>query len=536
MILRKRKKASRLQSNRRIYEHLVKDLECSADGSCTTRVIRKLKSLSFFAWHNHPGCFADARVENVGLEAGRSLPQYDLQQLTGKNRDAVQKFRAEKDLPKILFVATSVWEIGGHGRQLLHWIKGVSSAKKLLVVTGQTGEHVWDETIRVCRDTCTEVVFLGGISDLECAQILTSIQNISDVTICVTNPDDPATLLAFARDGGSPVVFSNHAHFWFGLGTSVADVCISNLSGFQEHAKTYRFGRQHIHAVIHRCLQLEIIQPEQKKLTAAELGLPEGMTILFSAGTKTKYLSTAHYDFFRTARKILDAIPDVFLIVAGIENPRRFPSLGPLLNHPRFRLYGYRDLRPLYLAADIFLESFPVSSLGAVRESVQHGGACPFFMYGREASLFSSRAIREFESCREYYTRTEEEYIHKLKDLVNDSKGKRSRIVDEIVNYMQHYYDGIPNLEEELKGIKAQETHRISRPVTTKWDDSEYSQILAEASWPMRDALMELQGISARCFLRILRDAVFYRDLSLRAGLGILASRLDRSLTNRLKR
>jgi len=525
----------RLYRNRLIYELLMRDVLCEANKDVAL-AMQRIRGIASFAWKNHTGCFADARLEVAGQKLGADLRQWRLSDFSSNKRDVIESFCKKDGRKRILFVVSSLWKVGGHTRLFLRFLNSESSSKKLLVVIDQRKEDVWEDVVHQCKDSNIEMMSLSDLGLEDRAGALSGLRALSDFVHCFTKPDDPVPLVAFAQGGGSPVLFNNHAHFWYGIGTSVVDVCVSNRLPFMEHAYTFRYGQQHRCLPFPQSAESQEISVEMKKVAARRLGIPENVTVLLSAGTREKYLPGSRYDFFKTAEKVLATYPDVYLLVAGLEIGTDILSLKKLHNHPRFKLYGCCDLKPLYLAADIFLESFPISSLQAVQEAVACGGACPFFMYGTRNNLFSYRADKEFVSCENFYSRTEGEYIAKLGMLISQLSSRQATIIRDITAFLSDRSARATDLVDALYENAVTLSHTGSNPEQTVWDSSDYSHLLAEASPDISVTLLALRDVSIRGFLRILFGLYIAGGLGTLEMLNILWIKLRRHVASICRR
>src|SRR5215813_2558098 len=127
--------------------------------------------------------------------------------------------------------------------------------------------------------------------------------------------------------------------------------------------------------------------PIDRRTAKSALGIDSDRIISLSVGHESYYRPTESYDFFRVARRLLRMNPNMHLIVMGVSSTSPTVPVD-LQTEPRCHCVGFvTDPIPYYRAADIFLESFPMPSLGAVVEAVAYGEAFPVPVYGPTESV-----------------------------------------------------------------------------------------------------------------------------------------------------
>ncbi len=298
----------------------------------------------------------------------------------------------------VLHVATELGQVGGHTRILFQMLRRSNDPQQAVVVTRQQREKIPDWFIAGIGSTPV-ITLEPGQTLVERAATLRRLRERSRLVMLYHHPWDALPVIAFAQGGGGAVLLENHAHSWFWLGCSVADLVVSH-SRF--HTRFTRDNRP-VRAVRHLPFtQLEelapAVTPEQKQRARQQLAIPTDCVCLISIGTAEKFVPNGEYNFYRTARKILARFPQARLYIIGSEADPQYPVADE-----RIRFLGYvSDPVSYYLAADICLDAMPQPSLGATLYAALVGMACPLYKYG---------AGRVFNGCSFIDARRYHEYL-----------------------------------------------------------------------------------------------------------------------------
>lgn len=406
-----------LEKNNLIYEALLSQLDRKlADGPETA--LRHVERIGEFALYHHPGRFADGAVENVAFRIGRSLNE------APAGAPALEARIRRDPRPKTLHVANMVHAIGGHTRIICKCMATDPESVHVLVLTDQRVEVPSFLTEIIERVGGQLIVLATGESKLERARQLRSIARECARVFIVTYPQDPIPVVAFAADDLPPVAMSNHAHYSFCLGSTVADLVVNHVP-YHLDAVTRRF-RSPRHAEMLLCFPaLAAFDPIDKAAAKRALGFSDGDTLLLAMAYTTYWVPNHEYDFFRTASKILELDPRVHVLMVGPD--ARDPNiLQRMPDSPRFHLRGpIEQPAQYYQAADAALESFPIPSPGSAAEAVAYGGAYPIPKYGRGESIlcFDVPVLSSFVKR----ARNEGAYIAQLKTFLDDLPEHRRR-------------------------------------------------------------------------------------------------------------
>lgn len=396
-----------LESNALLYETCLRELGRIARARGES-AMAMAEMVAGFAWRQHPGRFADGALENLILARGRDLApplhSNEVPDMAGLT----------------LHVASEVYPTGGHSRVLTKWIQRDKSCSHGLVLTRQSAplpkylSQIW-ESVGV------RPVILDVNKSIESRALsLRAISKGVRRVVLHHHPDDPVPLLAFATEKTAPVILFNHAHFNFGLGTSIAELVVNTLPYYGRLSLERRAARQIEYMIGSSGLEPMSVEEVDKKAAKRALGLPAECSVALTVGNQLYYTPNDIYDFFRTTQNLLAQCKDLYVLFVGVSAD--FSCVPDALrSHGRVRFYGpVPNPRRYYQAADIHLESFPMPSLGAVTEAVSIGEAYPVPAYGETESI-----IRPDIPYWPWRARNEPEYLSQVRALLDDVRAAR---------------------------------------------------------------------------------------------------------------
>jgi len=370
-------KSLNLSTNSFLYEACL--LWVSSAFRDSARCVDAAGRTAWLAGAHHPGRFADGALENWVLQIGH-------RQTLATSGAAAPKLEL-RGSSRTLHVASELHPTGGHTRVLAKWVARDASAQHAVVITRQpvaVPEFVERAVTKAggsifcLPPTESPMIRAGWLRDLA-ARV--------DRIVLHHHQDDPVPTLAFAQPGGPPVAMFNHAHFSFSLGATVSDIVVNTLEYFRGVSKEFRFARQTACLSGIPGLGRMPEGPIDRRTAKSALGIDPDRIISLSVGHESYYRPTESYDFFRVARRLLRMNPNMHLIVMGVSSTSPTVPVD-LQTEPRCHCVGFvTDPIPYYRAADIFLESFPMPSLGAVVEAVAYGEAFPVPVYGPTESV-----------------------------------------------------------------------------------------------------------------------------------------------------
>jgi hypothetical protein len=477
-----------LERNRYFYQYIKSKIDfTAADFESIQKNIALMNKLGRFAWRNHSGCFYDADIENLLISYGSNL-----EGLVNVERVKafIKSYLNEKNNFTTLHLVTELAEVGGHTRVVNQIIKRAKEENQILVLTeAETSTipnfifHEADNLFSTCSLNSLETVFEKAL-----ALRLLSL-NVKRV-IAYTHPADVVPVLAFANNGGTPVVFENHSHSWFWYGRFVADMVLCHSEYHTEFTRNYRDNVNSFYLPFTQVGSVNHLPTVEEKLSAKKMfGIDSNHTVILTVATREKYIPNKDYNYFELADEMLKKYLELVIIVVGI-SPKD-PLIQNVKKHERLMVYNYMtDLSNFYLAADLCLESMPQPSLGIQLQAPVVGLCCPFPKYGK-SKVFKSHLLMQSTLYKNHFGGqfSKEEFFTKLDMFINNSE-LRIKTANEIrENYLNTRSDDLLFAKiEELYKIIDSITHTVQIQNETKFYIDEESIEIAERS--------ELQDLS----------------------------------------
>jgi Glycosyl transferases group 1 len=314
------------------------------------------------AWTNPVGLFGSDEIEDLLRALSRRLPAC----APPEPRPAPPR--------TVLHVATQVYQTGGSTQAIAAWIEQDAGRRHRVCVTRQ-GASELPAKILARLTSRSDLVRLDtkprGLMGRAAA--LREAAADTDVVVLHAHPCDVLPVIAFG-DGLElpPVVYVDHADHVFWLGRSVARVLLS----MRDSGRLLALSRRGIEAercvVMARPLRLSkrSVQREEAK---RRLGLPVDQVVIVTAADGSKYQPIGGPAFLDLVRPVIARHADVSLRAAG-PAPDGEWALAARATAGRIRALGtLPDVSLLQQAADIYLDSFPFSSLTSLLEAGSYG-------------------------------------------------------------------------------------------------------------------------------------------------------------------
>ena len=342
-----------LQDNWHQFEALVGDCERELERGRYERAAARAQVAATYAWFNHPGTFTSQRLERVLTRLGAEL---------GNDR------AAEPREGGLLHVASRLHQTGGHTQMIANWMTTDTGHTHRLCVTHQAAVPVPDkvrtslpegDTVHLLDDEAAGFLARG--------RALRRLARSADVIVLHVHPNDVVASIALADPTlGRPVLLVNHADHVFWVGTSVTTTVVNLRHSGEQHTVERRGVPPERNAVLIRPLLLRGREHERAQARRL-LGLPEDRVLLVTAAAGSKYEPAGGCGFLDLLEPVLADRPEAFLVAGGPEPVGRWQQLE---DSGRGRALGLLpDARPLLEAADVYVDSFPFSSLTSLLEA-----------------------------------------------------------------------------------------------------------------------------------------------------------------------
>lgn len=370
---------------------------------------------ALYAWRNPVGLFASHDLERLVGEIGARLHE-------------PPRRRPHLASPEIvLHVATQAYPTGGSTQAIAAWVARDTARRHRICLTAQ-GSH--EKPAKLCDAVATtsDVALLGtrpgGL--LARAQALRIAASHADFVVMHNHPSDVVPALAFAATKSPPpIVFVDHCDHVFWLGTSVARVLMSMRDSGRALALSRRGIEPHRCAVVPRPLRpvgREVARDEAKR----RLGLPLDKVLLVTAADGSKFRPAGAPGFLDVLLPVLEDRADLILRAAGPSPSGPWEAAAAATNGRVQALGLLPDVSLLQQAADIYIDSFPFSSLTSLLEAGMY--ATPVVTYrGHPDECDVLGADTRGLDAHMLRPRTPRELHRDVVELVINAEGRRER-------------------------------------------------------------------------------------------------------------
>lgn len=364
---------SRESSNYTIFSALVAEAERHLQASHFTAAAVYAQIASAFAMLNHADIFVSPRLERIARHIGCALLGADSETPPDRPRRGARP---------IIHVATQVFGIGGHTRMIWRWLEQDRAHTHIVALTRQGPEPLPRRLRAAAEASGGSLVRLDARpgSLIARARALRRLARTGEIVVLHINPYDIVPLIAFAdRRNLPPIALLNHTDHLFGLGVSTADLYVNQRESGAQLALTRRGVADE------RLALLPIVVPQpsrsmQRSEAKRRLGLPPDSLLLLSIARAEKYVplsgSRAYLNDLvlpHAALPVLHRFPQAHLFVVGPPHTGAWEAAAEATGG-RVRAFGSRpDTALFYQAADVYLDSFPFTSITSLLEAGSYG-------------------------------------------------------------------------------------------------------------------------------------------------------------------
>ncbi|MBK8814685.1 MAG: hypothetical protein IPN42_03890 [Methylococcaceae bacterium] len=315
-----------------------------------------------YAWFNHTGLFACPELENILGKLATHLTATD------------NSSKRTHQTHEVLHVATEVYQTGGPTQAIACWIAQDSSRHHRVCLTRQ-GYSSIPEKITTRLTAQSDLLLLdnksGGL--LRRAATLREIAQGVDVILLHSHPYDVVPILAFSGVSNyPPVIYVNHADHVFWLGTSVANVVLNMRDSGQALAVDRR-GVDPTRSIVMERPLCSIGRSLSREEAKRQLNIRPEQVLVVTTADAPKYRAV-------TGPSLLDIIVPVFerhdnaLLLAAGPAPEDEWAVAEKRTQGRVKALGrLPNVTLLHQAADIYIDSFPFSSLTSLIEAGSNG-------------------------------------------------------------------------------------------------------------------------------------------------------------------
>jgi glycosyltransferase involved in cell wall biosynthesis len=338
----------------------------------------KYVDLAVHVFNSLSGDLSSPRVETNLLAIAKSL----LTDETKENARVEPVGSLRK--PVCLHVLNEAVAFGGQTAMATRWIQLDGDARIHSVVLLSQESPPPAELVRVVSESGGTIYNADQkSSQLQRAAWLRGLaRNLAAYVVLHIDTTDLIAAVAFGAEGGPPVLLVNHAAHTFWVGASTPDIVVNcRGSRLEEHWTR-------VHRGVKNCATIPIPLPEpgtspptqipRDELMARAreiIGIPKEAVVILTVGASYKYKPFGKIDFLKTCQNILEAVPEAFLLAAGVIEDDRWRSVSNKLGS-RARALGslsQKEIAILHQASDVYVEGFPFGSTTALLEAGLEG-------------------------------------------------------------------------------------------------------------------------------------------------------------------
>lgn len=307
------------------------------------------------AWLNPGGQFASAELEGMLPLLGTTVPS---------ERRAARTAASGR----VLHVVTQAYQTGGSTQFVASWADQDVARGHHVCLTRQGPVPLPPKLLSRSGSqlTLSRVDGIPGL--LRRAAAVRSLAMTSDLVLVHAHPYDVVPGLAFGgMDGLPPVVYVNHADHVFWLGTQVTSL----LLNMRRSGADLAVGRRGVDAS-RSAILARPLRPRGRTISRSEakreLGLDPAQVVVVTAADGSKYRPVTGPSLLDLVLPTVAAHSEVVLLAAG-PKPEGEWARAHERTAGRVRALGLLD-DPFLVqqAADVYLDSFPFSSLTSLLE------------------------------------------------------------------------------------------------------------------------------------------------------------------------
>ena len=345
----------------KLYQNFKREVLASRDGNDS---ILKAQDFGFFSWSNYPGVYTDQAIEEK-LESSM-LPEDDIVFDSGDEH--------------YIYIATRLFEVGGHSRCILHFIDNIRDQKHTVILTDQK-KSLPANLASFFKKNNTEVLLLDNPADpLSNAQMLRAhIKKLHPSRILLfTHPNDLLPLVTFGKFHPCEILLFNHADHTFWIRGNWIDMVID----FRETGlKVTRLGRLLERSALLRLPVVNSYERDSRSQSKMNIGY-SGDDLIIGTLTNINKVQTekGEFSFVRLMLNWATATPYGKFLIIGLTK-EQFQSLlfeATTLPKNLVCLGIVPEPEAYYKAFDFFVEPFPIGSALGIKEACKYG-AIPIF-------------------------------------------------------------------------------------------------------------------------------------------------------------
>lgn len=355
---------ARRAGRRADFDRILSDAEYLLSKGQASAAAALAEVASTLAWMNPLGLFVSERLESLLGSLSLLLPQPGAHPTGHGGR------------LNVLHVATQVYQTGGPTQAIASWIEQDRFHRHSLLLTRQGAVPLPSKLVALVSAFRCQVVDGGGWpanSLMRRASALRELASHADVVLLHSHPNDVVPSIAFAGlQGSPPIVYVNHGDHVFWVGVAIADLVMNMRESGAAVSITRRGVEPSRSVIMPRPLRLAR-RTRSRAAAKRELGIPAEDVLIATAADGAKYRPIGSTPWIEMITPAILDDPHLRLLAAG-PSPRGPWAKAERVTHGRVRALGLLpDVSGLLQAADIYVDSYPFTSLTSILEAGHYG-------------------------------------------------------------------------------------------------------------------------------------------------------------------
>ena len=361
--------ASKMEKNNKVFSRYKERAKALFNKADYTNATAYCQMAAHFAWKSHCGLFSDPEIESLLRQIGEKTQEEHYQPTP------IGSFSA---LKKVLHVMTQAYDTGGHTRLVWRWITFDTSRVHSVFLTNQIDLKIPNKLQQAVEKSggyihCVHSPNTNLVKKAEELRQFILSQGIELIVLHI-HPYDVVPNIAFIGIFESmPVIFMNHADHVFWVGGSVSNM-IANIRRSGEQLCFSRRGIGFDDSVL---LPLPLDKPDlsmSKETARRVIGIDSDSTMVLTIASSYKFRVVDENGFRTTVLPFVKRFNKLELIIIGPSEDEKYWREAHKLSGGKIRALGERkDISVFYRAADIYLDSIPVSSFTSLLEAASYG-------------------------------------------------------------------------------------------------------------------------------------------------------------------
>jgi len=429
----------------KIYSKLKEEVISETDPNMQ---LIKSEQLIFFCWQNYPVRFSDVDVESK------------LEKLFIKSEKL-----AEKKNNHIVFVASTLFAVGGHSRCILSFIDNLPNFTHTIILTRQQ-KTLPENVSNFLKEKNVDIVLLETnlLPFEKSLKLKTEVDNINPSKVYLfQHPDDLAPLIAFGKNTSHEVVQYSHADHVFSIGTKYFS---KQLEFRNTGALISHYGKNVKSPQIQVLPIQNIYETPNRNESKTKLGFDSTQKII---GSLTNFGKAKSYN---NSPSLVDVLltfsatyPNcIFLVIGLTESEFKTIAVKTIQIPKNIHCVGIVvDPLPYYQVFDFFLEPFPIGSGLGILEACKHG-AIPIFS-PIETSLCATFEVFHPSIQSELIEATTFDALYlSIEHYLNLEPEKFNALSEKIKNKIYQYHRGEKWASNLENGLDAFDNSTIKNP------------------------------------------------------------------------